>query len=196
MLNVFVSVSSVLPAATQAKRFRTVALLVGYRASRWTNATITFHHSQGLSTEEGLRTVCCNVHLMSIMEFSHTLSHSPRPRLATHSWVKKYVLIFSFVLIHSHSLLPSLTHFYAFYSFNPFCSVPFRSIHLFVCTFTRFVLLTVTISSKQFYVFSLCSQSCFAHYGICNTATAEWWMSRGLHSPLWSTRYIATMASQ
>lgn len=94
----------------------------------------------------------------------------------------------------------SFTHFYAFYSFNPFCSIPLRyvpSICLFALLALGSLLLTVTITSKQFYVLCVCfSQSCFAHYGICNTAAAKWRLSRGLYSTLWPTRYIATMASQ
>lgn len=44
-------------ATAQTKRFCTFTIMVGYGSTGWTNASITFHHSQRLSTKKRIRSV-------------------------------------------------------------------------------------------------------------------------------------------
>lgn len=101
----------------------------------------------------------CNVHLMSIMEFSYTLP--PTLSLVHFVYIQRicsHILICTHSLTHTPAFTRSFTCFYAFYSFNPFHSVPFR----FVPSICLFAILLSFINCyhiiKQFYV--LCCVVC------------------------------------
>lgn len=68
---------SVVSATAKAQRFCTVAFMAGYGSTRRANASITFHHSQRLSTKKRICTVCVlHFHfLFSLSVFSVTASN-------------------------------------------------------------------------------------------------------------------------
>lgn len=104
----------------------------------------------------------CNVHLMSVVEFSYTLPLSLTPTPTRLLCFSEYVLIYSFALIHSPTLRPSLTHSLIFMRFTRLIhSIPFRSVPS-ICLFAillRFINCYHII--KPFYVL-LCVLYCRA----------------------------------